>query len=112
MSVLHIVEFIGTPNAIVHSFGMETYREAKKLLESDELVVLDFSGLKNVTSSFFNALVGNLKIDLGDGFPLRIQIEGVESDPYWKEKFDNAIQLATNSKRSNQIDDAIASLFE
>lgn len=111
MKKLVIFDVLNTPNAILHSFGMQVYREATNLLKESKCIVIDFSGLSNITSAFAHASIGNLHRDLNEGFKSRVEIIGLEEHPEWREKIDNAIYLAQNPEKREEIEQSLAALF-
>jgi hypothetical protein len=111
MRTLILIEQLGTPNAILHSFGMKIYDIAIDLLHQEEKLILDFSRLHHISSAFTHASIGNLYRDLGSNFENRIQIIGVER-PEWQEKILDAINLAQNPELVTETQSAVATLFE
>ena len=112
MTTLKIHETINTRNAILHKFGLIVYSEVKAFIESGEKVTLSFNGLKNVTSGFCNASIGKLYSDCPNVKDF-LFIEGVDQNPIWKEKVENAIALAEKPNiveiRNNAISDLLTS---
>ena len=112
MTTILVSELIGTPNAILHPFGMEVYNKAKAVLETHRKVVIDLTGVKNATSAFFHASIGNLYRDLGTSFYQKVKIEGIQGRPDWQERMDESIELVKNPKRQTETQLEIAALFE
>jgi hypothetical protein len=52
METIKITEVIHSQNAILHSFGMKVFEVAKRYLAVRKPVVLDFTGIQNVTTAF------------------------------------------------------------
>lgn len=113
MRQVSILQIIGTPNAILHSFGMKVLNDVQALLLRDESpVMLDFAGIHNATSGFFNALLGNLFQQLGEAkYNTLIRIVNLE-DEFFEEKIQDAIELVKNPARTAALDAALADLFE
>lgn len=111
MNTLNISNSINTPNAILHSFGYAVFQKAQAILNNGNILILDFHGLKNVTSAFLHASVGNLVTFLGNTYEKRVHIQGI-SDPIWQEKINEAIELAKNPDYITEHEQAIALLFE
>ena len=112
MHTIHVSELIGTPNAILHTFGIQVYEVALTALEKADRLVIDLTNLRNITSSFFHASVGNLYRDLGEAYFQKIVLKGMETRPDWQEKIQEALELVRNPKRVSETELAIASLFE
>ena len=112
MYTIHVVELIGTPNAILHPFGMEVYHKAKLVLQTEAAINLDLSGIRNVTSAFFHASVGNLFNDLKEDFFTRVKIVGAEDRPDWQEKIQDSIELIRHPSLQLETQQEVAALFE
>ena len=112
MKTLIIRDIIKTRNAILHKFGLEVYSKVKALIASGEKVTLSFDGLKNVTSGFCNASVGRIYAEYTNANEL-LFLDGIDQNPIWKEKIDNAIALAKKpdiiDKRNNAISELLKS---
>jgi hypothetical protein len=108
---LNIVEIIGTPNAIIQKFGNQLFELISTNLNSGTSVVLDFHGIKNLTSGFCNASIGQIYTK----YPLLAQniiIENMDQSSVWFEKIQDSITLAQNPEKALIIDNAILELFE
>jgi len=112
MTTIHVFELLGTPNAILHPFGMQVYQAAKQVLETQEMVIIDLNGIKNATSAFFHASIGNLFRDLGSEFSVRVKVAGIEKRPDWQERINDSIELVKNPKRQTETQLEVAALFE
>lgn len=112
MTIINIAKLIGTPNAIIQKFGLQVFDEVIKTIESGDNVVLDFGDLRNTTTGFFHASIGNLFRKYGEEFFRLVIVSGIEKKGDWKEKYDEAIDLVKNPHRATEIDFAIAKLFE
>ena len=112
MKMLHIDKIIGTENAIIHKFGLQVFEEASNYLSKGEKVLLDFSKVRNATTGFFNASIGNLFKRFQKDFFELVETKGLKENPDWKEKFDEAIELVRNPHRATEIDKAISALFD
>ena len=108
---IDIANFLGTPNAIIHKFGMEVYSESVRYLSHGDKIILSFENVKNATTGFFNALIGNLYKDYRDKFFELVSVKGLEKNSDWVEKFEDAIELVKSPERITDIDEAIAKLF-
>lgn len=107
---LNIKEIIGTPNAIIQSFGLKIFDEASILLSKNIPVVLDFSGIDNITSGFCNASIGKLYSTYSTNIDILLKIENINS--LGMEKINDAIDLVSNSQKAQLIDKAVSALFE
>ncbi|NVM66885.1 hypothetical protein FHW88_005203 [Mucilaginibacter sp. SG538B] len=112
MTVINIAELIGTPNAIIQKFGLQVLEEAVKIIDSGNQVILDFSNLKNTTTGFFHASIGNLYKKYGEDFFQLVNVSSIDKKDDWKEKYEEAINLVKNPQQASEIDFAIAKLFE
>lgn len=110
MKKLRIIDIIGTPNAILHKFGIQVFESISPFLQSNQEVTLSFEGLKNVTSGFCNASIGKAYLDFSDTGKL-LAIEGVGNYPIWQEKINDAIILALDPEKIILQDKAISELF-
>lgn len=112
MTRINVFELLGTPNAILHPFGMQVYQQAKQALTEHQQVTIDMKGIKNATSAFFHASVGNLFRDLGSEFSARVKVVGIEKRPDWQERISDSIELVKNPKRQTETQLEVAALFE
>ena len=111
MAVINIANLIGTPNAIIQKFGLMVFDEVKAVIQRDGKATLVFTDLNNVTTGFFHASIGNLVRAYRDKFNSLVEIQGLDKNPDWTEKFQDAIDLASNEKKATEIDQAISELF-
>ena len=109
MKIIKISEVIGYPNAVSHSYGMMVFDCVSPLVLRGEKVVIDFSGIENLTSVFCNTSVGNI-------FALKNASQLVSftscDNALWMEKINDAIDLASHPEKKKEIDIAIADLFK
>lgn len=106
---INVLEAIGTPNAILHSFGMTVYDSAKSIVQENKPVIIDFNGVRNLTSAFLHASVGNL-ISMNPINQNLITIVGL-TNPQWEEKLRDAINLALNPEKRDAISEELNGLF-
>lgn len=111
MSLIQIHQLIGTPNAIIQKFGLQVFDEASKHLSKGEEVVLSFHDLRNATTGFFNASIGNIYKNFPDTVEHLLKLEGIDSNSDWQEKIDEAIALVRDPAKAKALDQAIAALF-
>ncbi len=111
MAIVHIASFIGTPNAIIQKFGLQVFEEVSSHLSNREAVVLSFEDLKNATTGFFNASIGNIYKAFPETAEKLLKLEGIEQNPDWIEKVNDAIELVRNPEKAKELDKAIAALF-
>jgi hypothetical protein len=104
-----VIDTIGTPNAILHSFGMKVFDTAKTMVQQNQPIVIDFNGVRNLTSAFLHASVGNL-VSLKPASNNLITWQGIEN-PQWEEKIKDAIELARNPEKQKAIESQINDLF-
>lgn len=109
--IIDIAQEIGTPNAILQKFGLQITELVLRETANNNTVVLDFSNLNNATTGFFHASIGNLKKQLNGSFYKTVSVKGLEKNHTWKDKYDDAIDMVVNPKKSDEIDKAIAELF-
>ena len=110
MKEIKIVDIIGTPNAILHNFGLKIYDILKPLISQNIPVTLSFESLKNVTSGFCNASIGKIYFEYNNAATLLI-IKGAEKNPMWQEKIQDSINLATNPDKMRIQDEAISEIL-
>jgi hypothetical protein len=109
---LNIKEIIGTPNAIIQRLGIQLFEYAYPHLSSGTYLVLDFSGITNLTSGFCNASIGQLYSSFPQIASSHIKISNIDEGSIWIEKINDSIILATNPEKAEQIDSSILALFE
>ena len=109
---IDIARVIGTPNAILQKFGLHLRDVVLKEVESGNTVELDFSTLSNATTGFFHASIGNLYQTLNGRYDKTISIVGLSKNDTWQDKYDDAIDLVKNPEKAQEIDQAIAELFD
>lgn len=106
---IKVLEAIGTPNAILHSFGMTVFDSAKNLVEENRPVIIDFNGVRNLTSAFLHASVGNL-VTLTPNSGNLVKVLGLD-DPDWQQKLEEAIKLARDPEHQKAIASQVSDLF-
>lgn len=107
-----ITDAIGSPNAILQSFGAKVFDVVAERLSSGDKVILDFAGVANITSGFCNASIGQLYTVFSDIADSHIHIENIDHSSIWYEKIQDSIELAVNPEKSKIIDSAILALFD
>jgi len=112
MHTINIACLIGTPNAIIQKFGLKVFEEVSSYLEKGEKVSLSFSGLRNATTGFFHASIGNIYKKFPDTADYLLKMEGLEDMADWDEKVKDAIFLVQNPERAKALDEAISALFD
>jgi hypothetical protein len=110
MKEVKISDLIGTPNAILHKFGLQVFETVSQHISQNEQVTLSFEGLRNITSGFCNASIGNLYSNFKE-IAHQLKLVGLENKPIWKEKVQDAIDLATNPQKVKNQNEAISELF-
>jgi hypothetical protein len=110
MKEIKILDVIGTPNAILHNFGLKVYDASRPFIFRNIPVIISFEGLKNVTSGFCNASIGKIYLEFHNASSLLI-IKGAENNRIWQEKIQDAINLATNPDKVKHFDEAVSDLF-
>lgn len=106
---IHVAEAIGTPNAILHSFGMTVFDSAKPIVLDNKPVIIDFNGVRNLTSAFLHASIGNL-MTVNSNSARLITFNGLDN-PQWNEKLQDAINLALNPEKKDAIASELDELF-
>lgn len=106
---INVTDAIGTPNAILHSFGMTVYDTAKPLVAENKPVVIDFNGVRNLTSAFLHASIGNLMTVNPNSVNL-VTVNGL-ANPEWNEKLQDAINLALNPEKKDTLTSELDELF-
>jgi hypothetical protein len=109
---IDIAQVIGTQNAILQKFGLQVAEFVLAEKSNTDTITLDFSNLNNATSGFFHASIGNLKKELNGTFSSTIKTIGLEKNPTWLDKYQDAIDVVTKPYMSTEIDKAIAELFD
>ncbi len=109
---IDIAQVIGTQNAILQKFGLQVAEFVLIEKSNTDTITLDFSNLNNATSGFFHASIGNLKKELNGSFTSTIKTIGLEKNSTWLDKYNDAIDIVSNPNKANEIDKAIAELFD
>ena len=110
MIEIKIIDIIGTPNAILHNFGLKIYEVLKPYFTQNIPVTLSFDSLRNVTSGFCNASIGKIYSEYKNASSL-LFIVGAEKNPIWKEKIQDSINLATHPAKVKSFDEAVSDLL-
>jgi hypothetical protein len=110
MREIKIIDIIGTPNAILHNFGLKIYDVLKPYISQNIPVVLSFDSMKNVTSGFCNASIGKIYSEFRNASSL-LNIKGAEHNSIWQEKIQDSITLATNPDKIRLQDEAVSDLL-
>ena len=108
---LNVLVIIGTPNALLPEYGDLVFVAARSFLAKGESVELDFSGLRNASTTFFHSSVGELCLAFPDTFDQLVSTAHMDR-PDWKIKFDDAIDLARNPRKMEDIRRAMEELLE
>ncbi|WP_438966342.1 STAS-like domain-containing protein [Flavobacterium sp.] len=111
MKNISIINIIGTSNAIIQAFGINVYNEILPYATRNEDVILDFTGISNVTSGFCNASIGKLYADFPSYSPSKIKLMGLSGNEIAIEKVQSAIDLATKPELSKLNNEIISDLF-
>lgn len=109
---INIAEQIGTSNAIIQNLGNQIFEAASSFVKSGKSIILDFDGVKNLTSGFCNASIGQLYSTFPSLSSEKIIIENVDKSSIWYEKIQDSIILAQNPEKADIIDNAILALFD
>jgi hypothetical protein len=107
METIKITEVIHSQNAILHSFGMKVFEVAKRYLAVRKPVVLDFTGIQNVTTAFLHASIGNIVATVGSDSML--EYRGISEE--WNQKIQQSIDSALHPEKNKIIDQEINNLF-
>lgn len=108
---INIASLIGSPHAILHRMGETVFEEARRQLVEGNAVVLDFTGLRNASTAFFHAAIGSLYESFPEVFDTKVSVIGLEQ-PDWQEKYADALDLARNPRRVEDIRRAMEELLE
>lgn len=112
MKELRIIDIIGSPNAILHKFGMAVFTEVKQYLDKGETVQLSFEGLKGLTTAFCHASIGNIYEAFGQQTPNIFQYTGINGHKIWEDKIREAIEFAQNPPKREFQQQLINELFD
>lgn len=101
--IVVVKDVIGTPEAILMSFGKEVAEVVIKHLKKGHHVKVDFNGTKNVNINFTQGLVGSIYRE----FKAKQDRERVNfinpPNDFAQEEIDEAINLAKNRKKRERI---------
>jgi len=113
MIVLRIIDLIGTPNAILHRFGLQVFNAITSHLENGEKVTLSFEGVKNCTTAFCHAAIGKLYLKFpGKLLKNKFQIAGIGGNPIWEEIIDECIELALHPEKQELQNEIVENLLQ
>lgn len=110
-NLLHILNIIGTPNALLPQYGMLVLEAARPFLVKKEVVELDFEGLRHASTTFFHASVGEMFLAFRDDFDHLVSTIHMDRED-WKIKFEDALDLARNPRKIEDIHRAMEELLE
>ncbi len=110
-NTIGILYLIGTPNALLPKYGDLVFEAARLFLAKREPVELDFSGLRSASTTFFHSSVGELCLAFPDTFDQLVSTVNMDR-PDWKIKFADAIDLARNPYKMEDIRRAMEELLE
>lgn len=107
---IKVLDIINTKNAILHKFGLQVYEHVKPYLQNNQKVCLSFEGIDKITSGFSNASVGKLFMDYPNAGNL-IEFVGLKHvDPAYRDKINDAINLAKDENKIKLKNKAISDL--
>lgn len=110
-NLLNILDIIGTPNALLPEYGARVLEAARPFLAKGEPVVLDFGGLRHASTTFFHSSVGELYLAFPERFDRLVSTIRMDR-PDWKIKFDDALDLARNPRKAEDIRRAMEELLD
>ncbi|MBV6441134.1 MAG: DUF4325 domain-containing protein [Haliscomenobacteraceae bacterium CHB4] len=110
-NLLHILDIIGTPNALLPEYGARIFKVARPLLAKGEPVELDFGGLRHASTTFFHSSIGELYLAFPDKFERLVSAINMDR-PDWKIKFEDALDLARNPRKVEDIRRAMEELLD
>jgi hypothetical protein len=108
---LNILAIIHTPIALLPEYGRLVFDVAKPMLANGEPVELDFEGVRHASTTFFHASVGELYLAFPDTFEQLVSTANMDRAD-WKIKFDDALDLARNPHKIEDIRQAMEELLE
>ncbi len=101
--IVVVKDVIGTPEAILHTFGMKVAEEILKHLKNGNKVRVDFTGTKNVNISFTQYLINPVY----RAFPKegRANVRFVNlPNQFAKDELKEAISLQDDPEKAKRID--------
>ena len=110
MTKYRIVDIIGTQNAIIQDFGLIVYEKVKIHLMNNEEVILSFDEIRNITSGFCNASIGNIYRVFPNTAKYLLKLEDITSSNV-NLKINEAIRLSADKEKIENQDSAITELF-
>lgn len=108
---LHILDIIGTSNALLPQYGSLVLEAARPFIVKNEAVELDFEGLRHASTTFFHSSIGELYLIFPDKFDRLVSTVHMDR-PDWKIKFEDALDLARNPRKIEDIHRAMEELME
>lgn len=94
-NIFNVASILGKPIALLPEDGEEVFKVVAPCLNEGNEVVLDFSGLRNASTTFFHSSIGELCLRFPDKFTALFSTLNMER-PDWKRKYDDAIDLVRN----------------
>ena len=110
-NLLRILDIIDTPNALLPQYGTLVLEAARPFLAKEEVVELDFEGLRHASTTFFHSSIGELYLLFPHQFD-RLVLTIHMDRPDWKIKFEDALDLARNPRKIEDIHRAMEELLE
>lgn len=110
-NVLRIIDLVRSENALLPEFGSDVFKAAHALLSQKEAVEFDFNGMRHVTTSFFHSVFGELFMAFPKEYDALVFMLNMDR-PDWKVKYEDALELARNPERIEQIRRSMAEVME
>jgi hypothetical protein len=108
--MVKIAEIIGKKSAILHSDGLKVYNYLVEELLRGPRIVVSFAGLEHCTTSFLNASIGKLLVNIPD---VSKKISYIESnDDVLIEKINRVTANALNESLRHAHDESVREYFE
>jgi len=112
MAHIKIIEIIESPSATSPNKGLKMFDVVKEMIQKGEPVVVSFSGIEDVVTSFTNAFFGRLYME----FPSKLLTEKFKitevTNDIWQSKIDLSIRLATDNNTRVAHNKGIDELME
>jgi hypothetical protein len=83
MSVIKVVELLGTKSLLTAEKGEELFDAIKEAVEKNNIISLDFEGYDYFSSSFINHSIGQICVDKGwdfETYSQHVTLKNVDED--------------------------------
>jgi threonine aldolase len=107
--MIKIADIIDKPNAILHTDGNKVYNAIIESIQESKVMVISFDGITHCTTSFLNASIGKIWMNMPESKNLFLF---EEITPALSEKIQLVKENALNSQKRNNWESAAREYIE